>query len=157
MLDEDQQTAFDLAKDGHNLVIIGQGGCGKTYLIKHIIKYLRSKSRTVTIACSTGIASTHYGKLGGTTLHKWSGIGDGRYLNEEIVHLIRTDERFHEVRNNVQSIHTLIVDEISMISAKVLGQVEFICQKVRNSSYIFGNIQVILAGDFLQLPPGKMN
>jgi hypothetical protein len=49
------------------------------------------------------IASTHYGKLGGTTLHKWSGIGDGRYLNEEIVHLIKTNERFNDVKDNVQS------------------------------------------------------
>jgi ABC-type taurine transport system ATPase subunit len=33
MLDEDQQTAFDLAKDVHNLVVIGQGGCGETELL----------------------------------------------------------------------------------------------------------------------------
>jgi GTPase SAR1 family protein len=52
MLDEDQQTAFDLAKDGHNLVVIGQGGCGKTFLIKQIVNYLRSKGKNVTIACS---------------------------------------------------------------------------------------------------------
>jgi hypothetical protein len=55
--------------------------------------FVSGKGKTVTIACSTGIASTHYGKIGGTTLHKWSGIGDDRYLNEEIVHLIKTNER----------------------------------------------------------------
>jgi hypothetical protein len=110
------------------------------------VNYLRSKGKTVTIACSTGIASTHYGKLGGTTLHKWSGIGDDRYLNEEIVHLIKTDERFNDVKDNVQSTNTLIIDEIS--SSSVLGQVQFICQKVRSSSVLFGNLQVILAGDF---------
>jgi ATP-dependent DNA helicase PIF1 len=153
MLDEDQQTAFDVDKDGHNLVVIGQGSCGKTFLIKQIVNYLRSKGKTVTIACSTGIASTHYGKLGGTTLHKLSGIGDDRYINEEIVHLIKTDERFNDVKDNVQSTNTLIIDEISRISSKVLGQVQFICQKVRSSSVLFGNLQVILAGDFLQLPP----
>jgi chromosomal replication initiation ATPase DnaA len=92
MLDEDQQTAFDLAKDGHNLVVIGKGGCGKTFLIKQIVNYLRSKGKTVTIACSTGIASTHYSKL--------------------------TDERFNDVKDNVQSTDTLIIDEISMISSK---------------------------------------
>jgi ABC-type proline/glycine betaine transport system ATPase subunit len=47
MLDEDQQTAFDLAKDGQDLVVIGQGGCGKTFLIKQIVNYLRSKGKTV--------------------------------------------------------------------------------------------------------------
>jgi ABC-type cobalamin/Fe3+-siderophores transport system ATPase subunit len=36
-----------LAKDGHNLVVIGQGGCGKTFLIKQIVNYLRSKGKTV--------------------------------------------------------------------------------------------------------------
>ena len=107
MLVEDHQSAFDLVKDGHNLVVIGQGGCGKTFLIKQIVNYLRSKGKTVTIACSTGIASTHYGKLGGTMSHKWSGIGDDRYLNEEIVHLIKTDERFNDVKDNVQSTNTL--------------------------------------------------
>jgi Ni2+-binding GTPase involved in maturation of urease and hydrogenase len=54
-LDEDQQTAFDMAKDGHNLVVIVQGGCGKTFLIKQIVNDLRSKGKTVTIACSTGL------------------------------------------------------------------------------------------------------
>jgi ATP-dependent DNA helicase PIF1 len=90
---------------------------------------------------------------GGTTSHKWSGIGDDRYLNEEIVHLIKTNERFNDAKDNVQSTNTLIIDEISMISSKVLRQVEFICQKVRSSSLLFGNLQVILAGDFVQLPP----
>ena len=52
----------------------------------------------------------------------------------------------------MQSTNTLIIDEIS-ISSKVLVQVQFICQKVRSSSVLFGNLQVILAGDFLQLPP----
>jgi hypothetical protein len=71
-----------------------------------------------------------------TSVKPWymSGIVDDRYLNEEIVHLIKTDERFNDVKDNLQSTNTLIIDEISMISSKVLGQVQFICQKVRSSS-----------------------
>ena len=137
MLDEDQQTAFDLAKDGHNLVVIGQGGCGKTFLIKQIVNYLRSKGKTVTIACSTGIASTHYGKLGGTTLHKWSGIGDDRYLNEEIVHLIKTNERFNDVKDNVQSTNTLINDKFKSFRTSAIYLSE--CQEFISSIWKFAS------------------
>jgi ATP-dependent DNA helicase PIF1 len=91
--------------------------------------------------------------IGSITLHKFTGIGDGRYLNEEICHLINTDERFSEVKTNIKEIDTLIVDEIYMISSKVLGQIQFICQKVRCKDELFGNLQVILVGDFYQLPP----
>jgi hypothetical protein len=52
----------------------------------------------------------------GTTLHKWSAIGDGRYLNEEIVHLIKTDERFNDVKDNVQSTNTLIIEHLSNVN-----------------------------------------
>jgi hypothetical protein len=49
------------------------------------------------------------------TLHKWSGIEDGRHLDEELIHLVKTDERFLSAKNNIETVQTLIVDEISMI------------------------------------------
>ncbi|CAG2224498.1 PIF1 [Mytilus edulis] len=110
-------------------------------------------TENVSIVCSTGIAATHYGNLGAQTLHKWSGIRDGRYLIEEIVHLLRTDERYTVAKSNIESVETLIIDEISMVSSKVLNQVQVLCRQIRNSPDIFGNIQVILVGDFYQLPP----
>ncbi|OOZ35957.1 hypothetical protein BOW52_11020 [Solemya elarraichensis gill symbiont] len=69
------------------------------------------------------------------------------------MHLIQTDERFHIVQENIKNTNTLLIDEVSMVSAKTLSQVEIICRKVRNCSNIFGGIQVILVGDFYQLPP----
>lgn len=60
--------------------------------------------------CSTGIASTHYGDLGATTLHKWVGIEDGRHVTEELVHLVLTDERFLKVKQNIQVIAFLMID-----------------------------------------------
>jgi ATP-dependent exoDNAse (exonuclease V) alpha subunit len=152
MLDEDQNQAYNLSF-GHNLVISGQAGTGKTFLIKQIISEQRRRNRKVEIVCSTGIASTHYGKLGAKTLHKWAGIEDGRHLNEEIVHLMRTDGRFHVVKENIQSTDLLIIDEISMISARTLGQVENLCRKIRDNEIYFGGLHVILVGDFYQLPP----
>ncbi|XP_033755719.1 ATP-dependent DNA helicase PIF1-like [Pecten maximus] len=91
--------------------------------------------------------------VGGKTLHTWAGIEDGRHLNEEITHLVKTDERFEKIKGNIEKVDVLIIDEVSMISAKVLHQVQVLCKEVRNSSFIFGNIQVILVGDFYQLPP----
>ncbi|XP_033756127.1 ATP-dependent DNA helicase RRM3-like [Pecten maximus] len=152
-MDEDQANAFELVKNGHNVIITGQAGSGKTYLVKWIVKYRRKCYKNVSIVCSTGIAATHYGDLGAQTLHKWSGIEDGRHLNEEIAHLVKTDERFMKAKQNIETVDVLIIDEVSMVSAKVLNQVQFLCKHVRNSKEVFGQIQVVLVGDFYQLPP----
>jgi len=153
-MDEDQKSAFNLAINGHNLLITGQGGTGKSFLVKIIIKHLRTKvNKKVAIVCSTGIAATNYTEFGANTLHKWSGIEDGRHLDEELIHLVKTDERFLSAKNNIETVKTLIVDEISMVSAKVLNQVQLLCKTVRNSPDLFGGIQVILVGDFYQLKP----
>ena len=152
-MDRGQSFAYNLAKEGHNLVICGQAGSGKTYLLQKITRGLRAEDKNVYVTCSTGIAATKYSDLGGTTLHKWAGIADGRFLNAEILHLINTDERYQEVKQCIVSADCLIVDEVSMISAKTLNQVEFLCRSIRESPYKFGGMQVILAGDFYQLPP----
>lgn len=153
-MDEDQQFGFNLSVSGHNVVITGQAGTGKTFLVAKIAKYLRyQQKKSVAIVCSTGIAATHYGDLGAQTLHKWSGINDGRYLNEEIIHLVKTDEKFSQAKLNIETVETLIIDEVSMISSKILSQVELLCKHIRNSTELFGNVQVILVGDFFQLPP----
>lgn len=78
---------------------------------------------------------------------------DGRHANEEIIHLVLTDERFLTAKQNIQITELLIIDEISMISAKTFNQLEILCRNVRNNNEYFGGMQVILAGDFYQLPP----
>ncbi|CAC5392062.1 PIF1 [Mytilus coruscus] len=100
-----------------------------------------------------GIASTFYDDLGAKTLHKWAGIEDGRHLNEEIVHLVQSDERFMSVKHNIETTDLLTIDEVSMVSAKTFNNVEVLCRKIRDNAKYFGGIQVILSGDFYQLPP----
>lgn len=82
--DQNQELAFCLS-NGHNLIISGQAGAGKTYVIKRIIRHWKHDKK-IAIVCSTGISSTHYGDLWATTLHKWAGIEDGRHANEDIIH-----------------------------------------------------------------------
>ena len=153
MLDADHKNAFELVNSDHNMIICGQAGVGKTHLVKHIVQYKRKEQKHVSVVCSTGIAATHYGNLGSQTLHKWAGLEDGRHLNEELLHLIKTDERFLHVKANIECTDLLIIDEVSMISTKVLNQLEFVCRHVRKSDSYFGNMQVVLVGDFYQLPP----
>jgi hypothetical protein len=57
----------------------------------------------VAIVCSTGIAAKNYTEFGAKTLHKWSGIEDGRHLDEELIHLVKTDERFLSAKNNIET------------------------------------------------------
>ena len=84
-----------------------------------------SKENHVAIVYSIVIAATHYGDLRTVTLHKWAGIEDGRHVTEELIHLVQTDERFVEVKNNIEITDLLMTDEISMISAKTFNQLEF--------------------------------
>ncbi|WP_078453744.1 AAA family ATPase [Solemya velum gill symbiont] len=66
-----------------NLVITGQAGCGKTFLVRELVQELRSKGKCVAVTCSTGIAATHFSSdLNAQTLHKWGGLEDGRHLLE---------------------------------------------------------------------------
>lgn len=67
------------------------------------------------------------------------------------MHLINHDERFQTAKKNIQSVETLIIDEVSIISSKVLQQVQYVCKNVRKSNKSFGGIQVILVSDFYQL------
>ena len=87
------------------------------YTFQKITRGLRADDKNVYVTCSTGIEANKYSDLGGTTLHKWAGIADGRFLNAAILHLINTDERYKDVKQCIVSADCLIVDEVSMRSA----------------------------------------
>ncbi|CAC5387708.1 PIF1 [Mytilus coruscus] len=57
------------------------------------------------------------------------------------------------VKHNIKTTDLLIIDEVSMVSAKTFNKVEVLCRKIRDDTKYFGGIQVILSGDFYQLPP----
>ena len=83
-LNEEQLLCYNLAKSGKNLFITGSGGCGKSYIIKKIIKYNLRKNVNIGITASTGIAAS---LIGGTTLHSYLKIGinnkqNNKYYND---------------------------------------------------------------------------
>ncbi|XP_062613763.1 uncharacterized protein LOC134275497, partial [Saccostrea cucullata] len=86
---------------------------------------------------------------GATTLHHWAGILDGRYSCEELEELFLNDDKFAAARERIQSTEILIIDEISMLSKKIID----VCRLFLKKEMVFGGLQVIGCGDFKQLPP----
>jgi len=154
-MDEDQEQVLQAILSGHNLLLTGQAGTGKSYVIKSAVKLLRKRGDNVALTCSTGIATSVFEEENACTLHKWTGLSDGRYSNEQLLHLISTDEKYEKVKESILKVDYLFIDEISMISSKTLSQVEFLCRSLRDKILHFGGVAVILSGDFFQLPPVK--
>jgi len=143
-----QEEAFEILISGKNTLITGQAGTGKTYLLGRYIEYLNKKNLSVGITASTGIAGTH---LNGVTIHSWCGMGiKEKMTNADIKKLFTKNKK---AVKRIQEAKVLIIDEISMLHAYQLDLVDDICRRVRTGLGPFGGLQVVLCGDFFQLPP----
>lgn len=142
-----QVEAFDLMKMGKNIFLTGAPGSGKTYLLNKYINYLKDCSVKIAVTASTGIAATH---LQGVTIHSWSGIGIRDSINEKDLEKILTSKL---IKRNYKKTKTLIIDEISMLHKHQLDMIDTIARHILEFDKPFGGLQVILCGDFFQLPP----
>jgi len=142
-----QQEAEDLLKMGHNVYLTGSAGSGKTFLLNKYIQYLQNKKVSVGITASTGIAATH---LQGMTIHSWSGLGIKGSLSAKD---LRELAKKRYLVKRFAATQVLIIDEISMLAANQLDLVDKICRLFRQNQAPFGGLQVVLCGDFFQLPP----
>ena len=111
------------------------------------MRWLEELGISPAVTASTGIAATH---IGGYTIHSWSGIGIKRDLDLYALDKITQNER---VVRRVRNTCVLIIDEVSMLSATTLGMVDRVCREIRHKDAPFGGLQVVLVGDFFQLPP----
>lgn len=143
-----QSEALSILHTGANVFLTGEPGSGKTHTVNAYIAWLRSHGIEPSITASTGIAATH---VGGMTLHAWSGIGIADRMTPELLDTIANKE--HVVKR-LQKAKVLIIDEVSMLSANVLSMVDEVVREVRHAPDLaFGGLQVVLVGDFFQLPP----
>ncbi|MBI3306015.1 AAA family ATPase [Candidatus Nomurabacteria bacterium] len=142
-----QSQALNILKTGANVFLTGEPGAGKTHTINNFVSYLRAADIEPAITASTGIAATH---IGGMTIHSWSGIGVRPKLDKYDLDKIASSEY---IAKRVCRTKVLIIDEVSMLSANMLDMVDMVCREIKQSSEPFGGIQIILVGDFFQLPP----
>lgn len=134
-------------KTGVNVYLSGSAGSGKTHTLRAYIDWLEEHSIPVAITASTGIAATH---MNGQTIHGWAGIG----IREELTDYdLEQLEQKQYLWKRFEKARVLIIDEVSMLHGYRLDMVERVCRKFKRSDLPFGGLQVILSGDFFQLPP----
>jgi len=140
-----QGLALEIMLSGESVLLTGPAGAGKTFVLNQFIKLAKLDGKHVSVTATTGLAATH---LGGTTIHSWAGIGVADFLPSGFAEHMAKGR--HEI---ISKTDVLIIDEISMLHDYRLDMVDEACRLVRRKDIPFGGIQVIMSGDFFQLPP----
>ncbi|MDF1672353.1 MAG: AAA family ATPase [Vicingaceae bacterium] len=142
-----QEKALAILKSGKNVFLTGSAGTGKTYVLNQYIDYLKERKVAVAVTASTGIAATH---MNGMTIHSWSGIGIKEHLTSGNLATMKGKKY---LTKNFEKVKVLIIDEISMLHKVQLNLVDTVLKYFKDSLAPFGGVQVVLCGDFFQLPP----
>ena len=142
-----QKEALNILKAGRNVYLTGAAGSGKTHVLNEYIAYLKHRGVSVGVTASTGIAATH---IGGVTIHSWSGVGIRDTLSPAEIEALEQKEYLWK---RFDKANVLIIDEVSMLSPRMLDSVERVCRALKRKEDPFGGMQVVLSGDFFQLPP----
>lgn len=145
----EQNLALEILLAGNSALLTGPAGSGKTHTLNRFIRYAKASGKHVSITATTGLAATH---LGGNTIHSWSGMGIKDHIEESFA-----DHLSKSRREIIEKTDILIIDEISMLHDFRLDMVDEICRQVREKDIPFGGIQLVMSGDFFQLPPINHN
>jgi ATP-dependent exoDNAse (exonuclease V) alpha subunit len=142
-----QEKALSILKSGKNVFLTGSAGTGKTYVLNQYIDYLKERKVKVAVTASTGIAATH---MNGMTIHSWSGIGVKEFITSGNLASMNSKKYLKE---HLEKVKVLIIDEISMLHKNQINAVDVVLRYFKKNEEAFGGIQVVVCGDFFQLPP----
>lgn len=143
-LNKKQQYAFDRVAAGKNVFITGSGGVGKSYLIENLDKEFWDTS---VLLAPTGISALN---INGTTLHRAFGLPFHVATSED---WYKTSFKSRDLFGKASGIERIIIDEISMVRADTFVCLDKRLRSIRKCSEPFGGLQVVVIGDFCQLPP----
>ncbi|WVN90430.1 uncharacterized protein L203_105666 [Cryptococcus depauperatus CBS 7841] len=180
VLSPQQSQILSRILEGESFFFTGSAGTGKSVLLRAIIQAFRQKEMEeellnpvdtekltflkhikksrgsvkdqvqrwkLAVTASTGMAGVN---IGGSTVHSWAGIGLGKGKEVDLAKSVKTSKHASE---RWRSTSALVIDEISMIDGDLLDKLDYIGRQLRENDYPFGGIQLIISGDFFQLPP----
>jgi ATP-dependent DNA helicase PIF1 len=151
-LSKEQKHILDMVVNKNQSVFFtGPAGTGKSVLMRAIIaelkkKWLRDPER-LAVTASTGLAACN---IGGITLHSFAGIGLGK---EDVPDLVKKVRRNPKAKARWLRTKTLVIDEISMVDGDLFDKLSQVGRTIRNNGRPWGGIQLVITGDFFQLPP----
>jgi len=146
-LSAEQKLVIESISQGHNVLVSGGAGTGKSYLLNYLKR--NYSKHGIAITASTGIAAVN---IGGATIHSWAGIGLANLPIEQIIANLFS-AKLSKTRRRIKQTQILAIDEISMISAELFEILDQVFRAVRENEKPMGGLQILLFGDFLQLPP----
>ena len=153
-LNSEQCQVVESVLSGYSTFFTGPAGSGKSHILSTILRaniegiIARKK---IVVTATTGVAACN---VGGITIHSFAGIGVGSGSYEEMAKRVMGNEY---TKQRWRECDILIIDEISMLGSSFLDKLNFIACRVRNDRRPFGGVQLVVCGDFYQLPPVELN
>ena len=150
-LNEGQKAAYEAVCAGKHTFITGPGGTGKSFLMHTIYEQLpRQTGRSVALTAMTGCAALLLHPKA-KTLHSWAGVGLAR---EDVAILVKNIKKSRRAALRWLQTDVLVIDEVSMLTPELFEKLDQVGRKIRRNEHLpFGGLQLVLVGDFFQLPP----
>eukprot|EP00986_Skeletonema_menzelii_P000586 scaffold162_cov143-Skeletonema_menzelii.AAC.5 len=158
-LNEEQCRVVESILSGHSTFFTGPAGSGKSHVLSTLLKAnadgvggkQNGQPRNIVVTATTGVAACN---VGGITIHSFGGVGAGNGSMADMAKRVMGNEY---TKQRWREVDVLVIDEVSMMAGSFLDKLSFIASRARNDRRPFGGVQLVVCGDFFQLPPVELS
>ena len=158
-LNDEQCLVVEQILSGNSTFFTGPAGSGKSHVLSTLLKANAEgiggkgggQPRKIVVTATTGVAACN---VGGITIHSFGGVGAGNGSMADIAKRVMGNEY---TKQRWRDVDVLVIDEVSMMAGSFLDKLSFISSRARNDRRPFGGVQLVMCGDFFQLPPVELS